>query len=96
MERCFQGPLLRPHHPALKEFKGRIKEKEWATLAFAVPQLIKVAPAFRAGWDKLNYLRRENQKGSHKLKNETQSVVNEADEFAGNPFNWATFLYLRL
>ena len=57
LERCFSGPVARHMHPELKSFKGWVHEGRWGTIAFSMPELIRVHRTLTWGWDTLTFLR---------------------------------------
>jgi hypothetical protein len=64
LERCFSSPLGKQLHHHIKSFKGHIFPGRWGTVAFSIPEILKVKGALRWGWDKDRYMRGVNKFGN--------------------------------
>jgi hypothetical protein len=64
LERCFSCPLGKQLHHHIKSFKGHIFPGRWGTVAFSIPEILKVKGPLRWGWDKDRYMR-----GAFKFRN---------------------------
>ena len=59
LERCFGGVEGKAYHGKIKRFRGDVHTKRWGTVAFSVPEVLRVEACLRRCWD----LDRFNAKG---------------------------------
>lgn len=55
-ERCLSSPLGVHSRPQLQSFRGWIHEGRWDTIAFTIPELLRVRLALQWGWNKELFL----------------------------------------
>lgn len=60
LSRCYSTPLAKCMHPFLKQFRGHIHEGRWGTVAFTVPELLKVRRTLQFGWDIQKFVHGDN------------------------------------
>ena len=93
LERCFAGPINMQYHRRLKQFRGSIHTGRWATVAFAVPELLGIATIFRWGWNKQKFASGDVN-ARDQGREDTQNLVNGVDAFACSAFKWAFLVVL--
>ena len=84
--RCYASPLARNMVPLLKAFRGHIHEGRWGTIAFALPQLLKVKRALQFGWDKARFIKGEEARGGD---TDMGAMVDSCDAAITSEFWWA-------
>jgi len=56
LERCFSTQIARHMWPTLKSFEGWMHEGRWGTVAFSIPELLRVQHTLAFGGDKALFL----------------------------------------
>ena len=94
--RCYDSPLAKNMVPLLKAFRGHIHEARWGTIAFAVPELLKVQRTLQFGWDKARFIRGEvPQRGDDRAADtDMGAMVDSCDAAITSPLFWAWLVAL--
>lgn len=91
IERCFvRGPGV-AFADDIKKFKGWINTGRWGTVAFSVPELLKVKHAIVWGWDETQFLRGEPVDGDIELeekRRETAELAAYVSQAVQSPAWW--------
>ena len=85
LQRCFSQGMGLVFAEDIKKFEGWINTGRWGTVAFSVPELLKVKQALQWGWDEEVFLRgagEESRRATGELAQQVSSAVN-------NPVWWA-------
>ena len=95
LSRCYCTPLGRQMHPILKTFQGWIHEGRWGTIAFTVPELLRLKGALRWGWNKDIFLQGDGDAGRDPVGNGPDPhVVQDADAAISSEYWWSWLLML--
>ena len=87
--RCFNTPLTTNLQPILKRFRGHIHEGRWGTVAFTVPELLKVKRALRFGWDMHQFIGGDHNNDGEQ---DTSNMAQMCDEAIGSDLWWSWLL----
>ena len=94
LERCFGSAVGRQFWPLLKSFKGWIHLGRWGTLAFSIPEIMRVEGAMKWGWDKDAYVRGAQDDGdegqAHQARvQEATAIASMVDDAVTDVLWWA-------
>ena len=78
--------------PTLKSFQGWIHEGRWGTVAFSIPELLRVQHTLRFGWDKALFL--GNDVGDGDDTEDGSVFVGSVDEAINSRTWWAWILMI--
>ena len=91
LARCFASPLGQQMHQTLKSFDGWIHEGRWGTIAFSVPELLRVKGYLRWGWNKGQFLRGDEAPDANAAGND---LVEQVDAAISSSRWWAWLLMI--
>ena len=86
LARCFSGRLGANLHDRLKSFKGWIWEERWGTIAFSIPEIVKIKPVIVWGWDLNQFVQGDQDEND---AHEVSELARVFDEAVGDPFYWS-------
>ena len=88
LQRCFSrgvGPQLAED---IKKFQGWINPGRWGTVAFSLPEILKVKQSLTWGWDEAIFLRGEEDAGQENRR-ATAELAQQISAAVHNPLWWA-------
>ena len=88
LQRCFSvgvGPQLAED---IKKFEGWINPGRWGTVAFSLPEILKVKQALVWGWDEASFLPGEEDAGQES-RQATADLAQQISAAVSNPVWWA-------
>eukprot|EP00969_Alexandrium_andersonii_P179671 7941627-Alexandrium_andersonii.AAC.1 len=89
VQRIFSGPVTSHFQPLVHAFKGHIFLGRWGTVAFSVPELLRIEHALVYSWDKQKFLGREDARGRDDgAASDTARLVADVDKAVSSKLWW--------
>eukprot|EP00971_Amphidinium_carterae_P234317 4649633-Amphidinium_carterae.1 len=79
LQRCFDDEVAQQFHVAIKGFHADVHEKRWASVDFALPEVLALQAPLRRYWRKGKFLADDNAGGTVEETEDPHGVVNMSD-----------------